>query len=152
MRLYVRNFSSTNSTFVVLDTSMLFSVMFEQFGQGEEFEMAIRTFVAPLVAATALQWRGLEAVAQFVPFHSPRFWRPKGAAGNVTKHPFTLINVRTTLFKMELNRFRASEMTEKCQSSVFRAGRGDFSDVQKFTLRMKMEGLWSCPFVHATLG
>ena len=73
MRLYVRHFSSTDSTFVVLDTSMLFSVMFEQFGQGEEFEMAIRTFVAPLVAATALQWRGLEAVAQFVPFHSPRF-------------------------------------------------------------------------------
>ena len=73
MRLYVRHFSSTDSTFVVLDASMLFSIMFEQFGQGEEFEMAIRTFVAPLVAATALQWRGLEAVAQFVPFHSPRF-------------------------------------------------------------------------------
>ena len=69
--LYVGYFCSTNSTFVVFDTSMLFPIMLEQFCQGEEFEMAIRTFVAPLVAAS-IEWRGLEAVAQFVPFHPPR--------------------------------------------------------------------------------
>ena len=107
--LYVGYFCSTNSTFVVFDTSMLFPIMLEQFCQGEEFEMAIRTFVAPLVAAT-IEWRGLEAVAQFVPFHPPRLWRPKGATRNVTEHPSMLINTRSsTLFKMEFNRFRASE-------------------------------------------
>ena len=113
MCLYVCHFCSTNSTFVVFDTSMLFSIMLEQFCQGEEFEMAIRTFVAPLVASVALQWRGLEAVTQFVPFHPPWLWRPKGATRNVTEHPSMLINIRTTLFKMEFNRFRASEKGTK---------------------------------------
>ena len=48
VRLNVGDLGSANSALIVFDSSVLSSVVFEEFCQRVEFEMTIRTFVAPL--------------------------------------------------------------------------------------------------------
>ena len=80
MNLNIRYFSLTNSTFIILDTSMNFSIMFEHFGQG----------IKPQRTIWALVIFGIWSVAFSMSFHPFWFPRPKGTSSHVTIHPLII--------------------------------------------------------------
>ena len=65
MHLDVSNFGTAYSAFIILNSRVFSSVVFQEFCQGIEFEMTIRTFVVPL----HFKFGGF-GVAQFVSLHS----------------------------------------------------------------------------------
>ena len=65
VHLDVCHLGSTNSALIILNSRVFSSVVFQEFCQGIEFEMTIRTFVVPL----HFKFGGF-GMAQFVSLHS----------------------------------------------------------------------------------
>ena len=85
MNLNICYFSLANPTFIILYTSMNFSIMFEHFGQG----------IKPQRTIWALVIFGVGSVTFSVTFHPFGFSGPKGTSPHLTIHPLIIWGFKT---------------------------------------------------------